>query len=431
MPDDALEARVRQFEQCWRPDQPCRIAHLIAQAETLPISEQHRLLIELISIDLEFRWRTWANAPRSTAPHTLEDYFTRFIDLLSLEQPPINLIGEEYRARRLWGDRPSHAEFLARFHAPRKELAHELNRIDRELEEESSHTPLPHSSHRASPTPFPVHHDSRVLLAEYRDYALRTMIGAGRTGKVYRAWQPSACRNVAVKFLRKSFLNQQPIVERFLSEARTISSLSHPNIVAPHGLGRTPGGSYFIVMDLVDGPNLEVVARSRNVSIAESIAWTIELCHALEHAHGKGIIHCDLKPANLLLDASGKLRVTDFGLSRSLGEQRPGIDAIEGTAPFMAPEQAARCWGTIDQRTDVYGAGAVLFTLLTGRPPWVGRGVPDILADVISARPAVAPHTLRADLPTPLSDICARSLSKQPSARFPNIRDLRERLAAL
>ncbi len=127
-----------------------------------------------------------------------------------------------------------------------------------------------------------------------------------------------------MKFLRKTLLQDQRIIRRFIGEARTVAGLDHPHIVRTHGLGRTGGGSYFIVMDLVDGRNLERLAASRIVAIAEAIRWTIEACAALEHAHEMGVIHCDLKPANLLLDETGAIRVTDFGLALALGTRTVG-----------------------------------------------------------------------------------------------------------
>ena len=257
------------------------------------------------------------------------------------------------------------------------------------------------------------------------------MIGAGRMGKVYQAWQPSQSRAVAVKFLRKTFLQQSDLVHRFIDEASTIAKLRHPNIVGIHGLGRTPAGAYFIVMDLITGPNLDHLGRTRAISTEEAIRWAIEACHALEHAHARGIIHCDLKPANLLLDGDGNLRVTDFGLARSLTEHTPWTAEIEGTAPFMAPEQASRSWGPIDIRTDVYGIGAVLYTLLTGRPPWVGRRLPDILADVISAAPVIPLNSLRADLPGPVSDLCRKCLCKSPEDRYTTVHEVRTSLEGI
>jgi serine/threonine protein kinase len=248
-------------------------------------------------------------------------------------------------------------------------------------------------------------------------------------GKVYEARQHGGGCDVAVKYLRKSLLRHPEVVRRFIGEARTIAGLRHPNIVGTQGLGRAPGNAYFIVMDLISGPNLAVLGSQRAITVDEAIRWTIEACDALEHAHQRGIVHCDLKPANLLLGEDGSIRVADFGLARSLTADTPRVAEVEGTAPFMAPEQASRCWGPIDHRTDVYGIGAVLFALLTGRPPLIGRRLPDILAQVISATPIVSPASLRPDLPGPVSDICLRCLSKAPEARFQSIQEVRSVLA--
>ncbi len=184
-------------------------------------------------------------------------------------------------------------------------------------------------------------------------------------------------------------------------------------------------------MDLIDGPDLQRLVGSRTIAIAEAIRWTVEACAALEHAHDMGIIHCDLKPANLLLDATRGIRVTDFGVARSLSGNTPGTAEIEGTAPFMAPEQVSRYWGRIDQRTDVYGIGAVLFTLLTGRPPHVGRRLPDILADVVSATPVVSMSNLRPDLPESVVELCRKCLRKAPEERYRTVREVKAALIDL
>jgi eukaryotic-like serine/threonine-protein kinase len=267
-------------------------------------------------------------------------------------------------------------------------------------------------------------------LLSHRDILLQRMIGSGRMGKVYQARRLSENRTVAVKFLRKSFLNHPGVVERFIGEARTIAKLDHPHIVSIHGLGGTTGGAYFIVMDFIAGSNLDQIIKARTVSVHEAVDWVIQVCQALEHAHKRGIIHCDLNPANILLDERGRIRVTDFGLARSLTGHTPWTTEVEGTAPFMAPEQASRSWGEIDVRTDVYGIGAVLYTLLTGRPPWEGRRLPDVLANVISAAVVVPARDLRADLPEWLSDLCAKSLSKKQRERYPKVEDVRVDLAA-
>ena len=309
----------------------------------------------------------------------------------------------------------------------RELMAGRLN--DREIDSESAEPPRPSNRvERPTPTAEAPEPDPAVPLLSHRDFLLRRLIGAGRMGKVYEARPHDGGRDIAVKFLRKSLLHHPEAVRRFIGEARTVARLRHPNIVGTEGLGRTPGGSYFIVMDLVDGPNLAQILGRRAIAVDEAIRWAMETCDALEHAHEQGIIHCDLKPANLLLDGAGKIRVTDFGLARSLTEVTPWAAEVEGTAPFMAPEQASRCWGPIDHRTDVYGIGAVLFTLLTGRPPFIGRRLPDVLAEVIGPTPVVSPDSLRADLPEPVSDLCRKCLAKAAADRFPSVRELRSAL---
>ncbi len=154
----------------------------------------------------------------------------------------------------------------------------------------------------------------------------------------------------------------------------------------------------------------------------------MQLCEAIDHAHAQGIVHCDLKPANILLDERGAIKVTDFGLARSLADDAARTDAVEGTAPFMAPEQVSRAWGPVDHRTDVYGIGAVLFTLLTGRPPHVGPRLWDILAAVVASTPVIPPSHLRPDLSDPLGEVCRTCLSKTPEARYPTVREVRSAL---
>ena len=370
MPDDDFESRILRFERAWQVNGACEIADFLDRPGAIASQERRRLLIELICVDLEFRWRNGSRDPRAVERIMLEGYVARFPELVSLDRLPLELISEEYRVRRVWGDRPSHTAFLTRFRERRERIRAELLEIDGQLAEESVDIRArcrPESGSSLSKAPADPMID--YSLFDHEDFLLERMIGAGGMGKVYQAWQHSASRAVAVKFLRKSLLDQTWLVRRFIGEARTIARLSHPNIVGIHGLGRTPAGSYFIVMDLVAGSNLALVSRARCISIPEAIQWAIETCDALEHAHGRGIIHCDLKPANLVLDGDGSIRVTDFGLARSLTEQMPWTAEIEGTAPFMAPEQASPSYGEIDARTDIYGIGAILFVLLTGRPP--------------------------------------------------------------
>ena len=266
----------------------------------------------------------------------------------------------------------------------------------------------PHRRHRPDPM-------LDCPLFTHKEFLLERMIGAGRMGKVYQAWQHSAGRAVAVKFLRKSFLDQPWVVQRFIGEARTIAKMRHPNIVGIHGLGRTPAGSYFIVMDLVAGSNLALVSRTRRISVPEAIHWAIETCDALEHAACQG--DHPLRSQTGQSCARSRWEHPGNGLRpRALADRATAMDCRgRRHRAFMAPEQASRSYGEIDARTDIYGVGAILFTLLTGRPPWVGRRLPDILADVISAAPVIPPTCVRPDLPESVSELCRKCLSKVPA----------------
>ena len=344
--------------------------------------------------------------------------------MISLESIPLELIGEEYRARRRWGDRPSLAEFLPRFRGRSPEIEAFLLQIDDELKDESAGPSMPPESVPTALAP-----DLPTL--SHRDILLKRLIGAGRMGKVYEAWEHGSGRAVAVKFPRKSLLSHPGVAQRFLDESRAIARLRHPNIVGIRGLGQAPGGSYFLVMDLVDGPDLAHLIGRGAIAPDQAIEWTMQACDAMAHAHEQGIVHCDLKPANLLIDGRGTIWVADFGLARSLLGAASWTAEIEGTAPFMAPEQVSRAWGPIDGRTDVYGLGAVFFTLVTGRPPILGSTLSEILDGVIAKTPVDAPSLLRAGLSAAADEFCRRCLAKAPEARYQSVGELRAALAGL
>lgn len=243
-------------------------------------------------------------------------------------------------------------------------------------------------------------------------------------GRVYRAWHRTLLKHVAVKYLRKSFLRNREAVNQFVREANIVSQLHHPGIVEIHGLGSTPGGGYFIAMDLVDGADLSRFVMSGEIRLTDALQWTIQACKAISHSHECGIIHCDLKPANLVLGKDGRVRVTDFGLARSTSDVTRLWDRIQGTAAYMAPEQISGWWGEITPRTDVYGLGAVLYALLTGRSPHVGSTLTDILSLVVSGVRVVSPIELRGNVPVAINDICLRCLAKSPRDRYDNVRNL-------
>jgi RNA polymerase sigma factor (sigma-70 family) len=289
---------------------------------------------------------------------------------------------------------------------------------------------LPSAARRGGGSPAAKIAPSAALTAEARlpwsDFVLREQIGAGASGRVYRAWRRSSQRDVTIKFLRKRLAAHPPAVERFLREARTVAQLAHPGIVAVHGAGRTPGGGFFLLMDLVAGRDLEQVSRDADVTWMQAAEWTSAAARIVHFAHERGVVHCDLKPSNLLLDERGQIRVTDFGLamSRAPGSQ-PGV-LLAGSPAFMAPEQVDSAWGPISPRTDVFGLGAVLYFLLFGRPPHAGADVAETLAQVADDAPV---SIVAGDgRPMWLLDVLQKSLAKPAHQRWASAAAMADRL---
>lgn len=266
--------------------------------------------------------------------------------------------------------------------------------------------------------------------SRFEDYLLQQLLGMGASSKVYRAFERPTGRCVAVKFLRKDLLADTSLVRRFVQEVDLVARLNHPGIVPVLGFGRTPIGGFFIVQEFVAGGSLDDAMRSGPIADCRVAAeWIAQAASAVHHAHLCGVVHCDLKPGNLLLDEAGRIRVADFGLARRLGNSLE-VAGIAGTAGFMAPEQVDSCWGEIGPRTDVYGLGAVLFALLAGRPPNVGQTLADVLADVVGGRSNPDLADFRAGVPVDVQQIVSRCLAKPPTERFANAAELSAALQA-
>jgi RNA polymerase sigma factor (sigma-70 family) len=261
----------------------------------------------------------------------------------------------------------------------------------------------------------------------WSDFILREQIGAGATGKVYRAFQKSRQCEVAVKFLKRALTGNVGMVERFVREARTVAELGQPGIVAVHGVGRTPGGGLFLAMDLVRGRDLERVHRAGRVNQHQAATWVADAARIVHAAHQRGVIHCDLKPGNLLLDEQGRIRVTDFGLAVRLTDAADGV--LAGTPAFMAPEQVDSCWGSISPRTDVWGLGGVLYFLVFGQPPHPGSDLADVLARVVAGAPVSFPEAAVGTVSSSILAVTRHCLAKRPADRFESAQQVAEALA--
>jgi WD40 repeat protein len=247
-------------------------------------------------------------------------------------------------------------------------------------------------------------------------------------GVVYKARQRSLNRLVALKMILAGQFATPAERERFRAEAENAARLDHPNIVPIHEVGEHDGLPFFS-MKLIEGDSL---ARSRERFRDDPRAAALvvrQVAEAIHHAHQRGILHRDLKPANVLFDRDGVAHVTDFGLARRLGgEGLTGSGALVGTPAYMAPEQAQGKAGLLTVATDVYGLGALLYELLTGKPPFSGETPMDVLVAVLHDEPE--PPSRRNAVPVDLELVCLKCLRKEPARRFGSAAEVAEELDA-
>ncbi|QGQ24783.1 protein kinase [Gimesia benthica] len=250
------------------------------------------------------------------------------------------------------------------------------------------------------------------------NYELLEVLGQGGMGVVYKARHQLLKRDVALKVTRSGNLASQEEIERFLLEAHTAGKINHSGVVTVHEVG-VVSDQYFIAMSLVDGQSLADIVHEGPLENRRVVDICVEIADAICAIHENGIIHRDLKPANVLIDQEGHAHITDFGLAR-LVKNDSNITAtgqILGTPSFMAPEQASGRTHDIDERTDVYAMGAVLYCLLTGRPPFQAVTLPETLRLVLE-NPPIRPNLLNPQVDRDLETICLKCLEKNPDQRY-------------
>jgi tRNA A-37 threonylcarbamoyl transferase component Bud32 len=481
--EDALE----RFEAAWQSGSAPAIAAFLppVQVGSSPGTDAgcRELFHELVKIDLEYRWKV-ANrngpADLGALPRCprLEHYVELLPGLGGLADLPIDVVGEEYRVRQRWGDRPDHAEYVARFPAFATELPRELGEVDAELADERavptvrSRVPAPKTSVLRCPhcrhsidvaagppprdfacpacggafqiEPLPAAPGRRVQppFARLGRYELGELLGAGTFGSVWRTRDTELKREVALKLPRLG----QPLTpaeeERFLREARSAARLQHPGIVAVHDVGYEHG-TLFLVSELIHGESLDKWLKRRRLSFREAAQLIADVADALDFAHQQGVVHRDVKPSNIMLENVGSQlsvvsgnevemrqttrlttdyglltpRLMDFGLAlRNAAEVTMTLDGqVLGTPAYISPEQL-RNPHIVDGRSDVYSLGVILYELLTGELPF--RGTTHALLDQVMSDEPQAPRRLNERIPRDLETICLECLSKEPAGRY-------------
>jgi eukaryotic-like serine/threonine-protein kinase len=248
-------------------------------------------------------------------------------------------------------------------------------------------------------------------------YQLLEKLGSGGMADVFRARDLMLDRIVAIKVLRQDYSVNPDFQNNFRMEARSAANLSHPNIVTVHDFGFADN-LLFIVMEFIPGKDLKQLIREHGrFSVEKGIPLIVQACAGLGYAHRAGLVHCDVKPHNMLVSPDGRLKVTDFGIARALATITPGekTDIVWGSPLYFAPEQARG--EALSPASDVYSIGVVMYELLCGTPPFTAS-TPDELARLhISARPIPIREYIP-EIPTALEEIIMKVLSKEPSARY-------------
>jgi serine/threonine protein kinase len=262
----------------------------------------------------------------------------------------------------------------------------------------------------------------------FGDYELLGRIARGGMGVIYKARQVCLNRIVAVKMMLPGMLISEAEASRFQNEAEVIANLRHPNIVAVHEVGAHDGQRYFS-MDYVEGQSLAAVVRDHPLPARTAARYVKVIAEAIHYAHQQGILHRDLKPSNVLLDKAGNPRIADFGLAKRLASDSrlTATGTVLGTPSYMPPEQADGKGRRIGPASDVYSLGAILYELLTGRPPFQAATPLDTILLVINTEP-IAPRMLNPKLSRDLETICLKCLEKDPRWRYQTAQELADDL---
>jgi eukaryotic-like serine/threonine-protein kinase len=399
---------ARRLWSLWRQGQQPSVEDFLAETGV----RDPDVIVAVLRVDQSERYQLGQPIPAET-------YLDAFPAVRGEAEHAVELILAEYLLREELGEQPGLEEYLGRFpqYAGALQLQLEL-----------------HQAMDAGREPLTGLTERTMTLGERREiesgarsdglpvipgYEVLGVLGRGGMGVVYRAWQEGLNRLVAVKMVHAGAQANPKVLSRFRVEAEAVARLQHPNIVQVHEVGEH-AGSPFLVLELVEGCSLAKCLAGTPRPARQAAELLETLARTIHYAHRQGVVHRDLTPANVLLTADGQPKITDFGLAKLIiggGDLRTQTGELLGTPSYMAPEQAASQHEVIGAATDVYALGAILYELLTGRPPFKAESTLETLRQVVADEP-VAPSRLRPKLPSDLETICVKCLHKEPSHRY-------------
>jgi WD40 repeat protein len=427
--DQALE----RFEAAWQRGERPAIEDYLGG----PADERLALLAELVHAELELRLK-------AGEPARVEDYLGRFPELRADAEVLLGLIEAEWRLRLRRGESAELSEYAIRF--PEQAAALATAPEEQQTPPPPSSVPAeaetlrPEPASQAPATPAPPQADGAGPPGSVdaglpgipgglcvRGYEVLGLLGRGGMGVVYQARQVGLDRLVALKMILHAEHSGSDERDRFRSEAQAVARLQHPHIVQIYEIGECQGLPYFS-MEFCAGGSLERKLDGTPWQALPAAKLVETLARAVQGAHQVQVIHRDLKPANVLLTAEGQPKITDFGLAKKLDEAgRTASNAIVGTPSYMAPEQAGGKTREVGPTADVYALGAILYELLTGRPPFKAATPLDTILQAVTEEP-VAVRRLQPTVPRDLETVCHKCLHKDPGRRYSSAEALAEDL---